>query len=106
MWEIALSSFAAVDSVLDFEAALTEEIGESIKFVYVERGRSIVKQCSPEFIAAYSAALDGQVERRLQQTSQSIGDLWYSAWIDAGEPALPADAESGRWQRIWRWLWD
>jgi hypothetical protein len=106
MWGIAERSFDAVDSVLRFEADLTQSMGEAKKYAFVERGRSVVKQCSPDFIDAYAEALDGQVERRLQLTSQCIGDLWFSAWIEAGEPQLPMSIERNWRQRIWSWLWD
>ncbi len=32
--------------------------------------------------------LDGMVERRLRLSIKTVGDLWYSAWIDAGQPVL------------------
>ena len=28
------------------------------------------------------------VERRLRLSVKVIGDLWYSAWVDAGQPIL------------------
>ena len=28
------------------------------------------------------------VERRLRLSIATIGDLWYSAWVDAGQPIL------------------
>ena len=28
------------------------------------------------------------VERRLRLSITAVGDLWYSAWIDAGQPIL------------------
>ena len=28
------------------------------------------------------------VERRLQSSIKAVGSLWYSAWIDAGQPNL------------------
>ena len=32
--------------------------------------------------------LNGMVERRLKLSISTIGTLWYSAWIDAGQPIL------------------
>jgi hypothetical protein len=36
------------------------------------------------------------VERRLRLSVATIGDLWYSAWVDAGQPILEGmqDSES------------
>jgi hypothetical protein len=32
--------------------------------------------------------LNGQVERRARASIQRVGSIWYSAWIDAGQPDL------------------
>jgi len=32
--------------------------------------------------------LSGMVERRMRKSITSIGNLWYSAWVDAGQPIL------------------
>ena len=37
---------------------------------------------------AYHNMLSGMVERRMRKTIISIGSLWYSAWVDAGQPIL------------------
>ena len=34
------------------------------------------------------------VERRLRLSITTVGDLWYSAWIDAGQPILEGMKES------------
>ena len=49
--------------------------------------RTIKTQC-PEFAGAYHDRLDGMVEARMQDAILSIGSVWYSAWIDAGQPDL------------------
>lgn len=34
--------------------------------------------------------LDGQVERRMRAAIKTIGDMWYTCWVDAGQPDLTA----------------
>lgn len=34
------------------------------------------------------------VERKLRLSIATIGDLWYSAWVDAGQPVLEGMQES------------
>ena len=34
------------------------------------------------------------VEKRLRLSIKTVGDLWYSAWIDAGQPILEGMKES------------
>ena len=89
-WAAVASSHAAVDSVLRFERELRATIGEAHSFAWVERGRVRERLHSDDFVAAYHAALDGQVERRMQAAVVAIGDAWTSAWIDAGSPPLPS----------------
>ena len=38
--------------------------------------------------------LNCMVERRLRLSITTVGDLWYSAWIDAGQPILEGMKES------------
>ena len=32
--------------------------------------------------------LNGVIERRLRLSVTKVGDLWFSAWVDAGQPVL------------------
>tara|TARA_B100000768_G_scaffold79855_1_gene75935 strand:- start:324 stop:515 length:192 start_codon:yes stop_codon:yes gene_type:complete len=32
--------------------------------------------------------LNGMIERRLRLSVTKVGDLWFSAWVDAGQPVL------------------
>ena len=34
--------------------------------------------------------LENQVERQMRASIKMIGDFWYSAWVDAGQPDLTA----------------
>ncbi|MEO0403610.1 MAG: integrase, partial [Bacteroidota bacterium] len=43
---------------------------------------------SEEFSDAYHNRLNGQVERRMRQSVIDIGSLWYTAWVNAGQPDL------------------
>ena len=43
---------------------------------------------SEEYSDAYHNMLSGMVERRMRKSITSIGNLWYSAWVDAGQPIL------------------
>ena len=43
---------------------------------------------------AYHTKLDGIVERRLRLSITTIGNLWYSAWVDAGQIILEGMQES------------
>jgi len=87
-WGAIESSFNALDSVLGFEKQLTKEYEQDKQYSYEKRGQKTIKQKSAEFSEAYHLMLNGMVERRLCLSIKTIGDLWYSAWVDAGQPIL------------------
>ena len=106
IWNATFTSHLAVDSVLYFEALISLEMGINATHAYVERGRTQQRMRSKEFVTQYHTALNGQVERRMQQSISTIGNLWYSAWIDAGQPSLQSKTVSGHswWAKIKQWI--
>lgn len=87
-WDIVGASFAAHDSVLRLERMLSSTFKADGKYAFVQRGGSTVKTYSEEYSEAYSALLNGMVERRMQQAIVSVGSYWYTAWVNAGSPDL------------------
>jgi hypothetical protein len=87
-WKTVEASHAGVDSVLLFEQELNESFPSDRKYVHEERGRVVMKNYSIEYSQAYHDMLDGQVERRMKQAVIAIGSLWYTAWVNAGQPNL------------------
>lgn len=90
VWQATLRSHAACDSVLRFEKELSEQWKASEKYSYEVRLNQNVKMHSVEFAKAYHQLLDGQVERQMRAAIQMIGNLWYTCWVDAGQPQLPS----------------
>ncbi len=90
IWDAVVQSHLALDSVLRFEKELTDEIGESKKFVIEQRGNSNVRTYSQEFSKEYHDQLNGMVERRMKAAVKLIADFWYTAWVDGGQPDLNA----------------
>ena len=93
-WHAVESSFNALDSVLGFEKQLAQEFEQDKQYAYEQRGAKTIKVKSADFSAAYHLKLDGMVERRLRLSISTIGNLWYSAWVDAGQPILEGMQES------------
>lgn len=85
-WKIVRESNALVDSVLGLEKQLSISFsGAEIKS-YIERNNQLVQSYSDSYVHAYDVALNGMVERRFKASIYAIASLWYSAWIDAGQP--------------------
>lgn len=85
-WEAVRTSHALVDSVLNMEKVLSA--GSPIKFNYETKGKQTVKVYSVAFSRRYHEKLSGMVERRFRASIKMTGDLWYTAWVDAGQPDL------------------
>ena len=64
------------------------------QYSYEKRGAKTIKVKSADFSLAYHTKLNGMVERRLRLSITTIGNLWYSAWMDAGQPILEGMQES------------
>ena len=86
-WAAIARSSAAVDSVLQFEKVLSEKM-ESKKFSFETKGKQTVKIVSIEYSKTYHQLLSGMVERQFRASVKMVGDVWYSAWVDAGQPDL------------------
>lgn len=87
-WDAVHASHMAVDSVLGLEKRLNEQFPEDRKYVFEDRGRGSMRFPSQEFTKAYEDAMGGMVERRMNASIITLGCFWYSAWVDAGQPAL------------------
>ncbi|HLG02323.1 MAG TPA: zinc dependent phospholipase C family protein, partial [Bacteroidia bacterium] len=87
-WEIVRVSHAAVDSVLKLEAQLNATTPADRKYAFENRGQNTVHTYSEEYTKAYSDLLNGMVERRMCASVITLGSLWYTAWVNAGQPDL------------------
>lgn len=87
-WDIVRVSHSQVDSVLKLEAALNGTMPSDQKYAFEQRGNTTVKTYSRAYTTAYSKALNGMVERRMRAAILMVGSLWYTAWVNAGQPDL------------------
>lgn len=87
-WKILRNTYSYKDSVLLIEARLSKKFASDRKFSFSERNGLVVKEYSGEYSNAYHKALNGMVERQMRSSILEVGSFWYSAWVDAGQPAL------------------
>ena len=88
IWDVVEHSFNAVDSVLTFEKQLSTEWSEDRKFSFEKRGMVTMKVYSKEFSEEYARRLDGMHNRRMRESILTVGSLWFTAYINAGQPDL------------------
>ena len=83
-----MESHTFVDSVLLIEKRLSVTFPSDLQYCYDERMLKNVRQPCRAYAQAYSDAMQGQVESRMRSAIQTVGDAWYTAWVDAGQPNL------------------
>ncbi|WP_147205000.1 zinc dependent phospholipase C family protein [Segetibacter aerophilus] len=88
IWKRVLESGAEADTVLQNEAFLTSKFATDRKYAFEERNGKLVRQYSSGFTVGYNNTLKGMVERRMRTAITSTASLWYTAWINAGQPNL------------------
>jgi hypothetical protein len=87
-WNAVKGSFVEKDSVLLLEADLNKRFPTDRKYGYDSRGNQTVKTYSEEYTGEYDKLMNGMVERRMRAAIELVGSLWYTAWVDAGQPDL------------------
>ncbi len=86
-WKMVANANAALDSVLVFEKELFKNEGK-FKFSFETKGRQTQKVVSAAYSEKYHLALSGMVERQMRASVKMVGDIWFTAWVDAGQPDL------------------
>ena len=84
IWKVVEESYAAKDSVLNFESELSKSWPADKKYS-IEKNKKVF---TAEYSEAYNRKLNGMVERRMQNAILAVGSFWYTAWVNAGQPDL------------------
>lgn len=88
IWDVVHDSHLSVDSVLRIEKEVTRDLPSDQKYSFERRGNTTVSVYSYEFSQEYHRRMNNMVERRLRAAISAVGSIWYTAWIDAGQPDL------------------
>ena len=86
-WIAVAQANQALDSVLQFEKRIFQKSGDA-KFNFETKGKQTIKVVSPKYAREYHEMLSGMVERQMNASIKMVGDVWYTAWVDAGQPDL------------------
>ncbi len=88
-WNIVLSSHEEVERVLSLEKELSKTYPSDQQYCFDNRlNKSTRTQCV-EYARAYAQAMDNMVEERFRIAVKAVGDAWYTAWVDGGQPIPP-----------------
>ena len=95
IWNSVLQANQFVDSLFLIEKQATQSVGASKKFAFEDKGKRTVKVYSEKYAQAYHEAMP-VVERQMHRSIKLIGDFWFTAWIEAGQPDLSKITKSNK----------
>jgi hypothetical protein len=88
-WDLVLGSHLEVERVLSLEKELSTTYPSDKQFCFEDRmNQNIRTQCT-DYARAYHQSMDKMVEDRFRVAVKAVGDAWYTAWIEAGQPEAP-----------------
>jgi hypothetical protein len=87
-WSWVLASHKELNKLFHMATQVSSEIRESEKYSFEQKGQALIKTPSLKYSLAYHKALNYQIESRFSSAVQHVGDLWYSAWLQAGQPSF------------------
>lgn len=87
-WELIGESHLKVDTIYRVFDSLMVVMNPDVVFAHEMRGQSTVRTFSREFSDAMEIGMNHMVERQMQRAVKSVGDFWYTAWVNAGQPDL------------------
>ncbi len=87
-WELIEESHAKVDTIYMIFDSLMVHLPSDVIFAHEMRGQSTQMTYSRTFSHTMHEAMNGMVERQMQRAVKSVGDFWYTAWVNAGQPDL------------------
>jgi hypothetical protein len=88
VWQTVKASHQASDSVFYFEKELTNHFRADKKYSYELRNNILTRTYSREFSEKYHQMLNNQVQRRMKASVKMVSDIWYTCWVNAGQPDL------------------
>lgn len=85
-WEWILEAHTYVGPLLQIEANLNAKTKPVNKYVFLKKGSLLTKTYAPTYAKDYHKLLNKQIEHQFNQAVQHIGNVWYSAWLESGQP--------------------
>jgi hypothetical protein len=88
IWDNILEAHNLLDRIFSLEKELDRSFPADQKYSFETRGQSTVKVYSEAYSKAYDDLLKGMVEAQLRKSIKHVADVWFTCWVDAGQPDL------------------
>jgi hypothetical protein len=93
IWDCIRESAGFVPLVLEADCRVRDSIPEDDWKVPEMRGQTRVMAYSPTYSMLYSRFLGNLMEERMRSAIHRLGSLWFTAWVEAGQPVLETDVK-------------
>lgn len=95
IWNLVRMSHLLVDSIFQaYDLQLNQKPTDKV-YSYEIRGQALSRVYSREFALALHWEMNEMVTRQMRQAVKCVGDFWYTAWVNAGQPDLKELEERG-----------
>lgn len=88
IWQLVLESAAAADTVLHTEKSLVRNFPSGQIYAFTNRNGKVDRRFSHAFVKVYNQNMNDMVARRMCRAIHAVASLWYTAWVNAGQPDL------------------
>ncbi len=89
-WELIKTSHYKVDTIYQVFDSLLLHVSGDLVYAHEMRGQASGRVYSQYFSEVFHTALHGMVERQMRLAVNTVGDFWFTAWVNAGQPDLQA----------------
>ncbi len=87
-WELIEISHLKVDTVYMVFDSLRKHMPDDLMYAHETRGQAINRVYSRDFSRAFHKGMNDMVGRQMQMAVRTVGDFWFTAWVNAGQPEL------------------
>ncbi len=87
-WTLVEASHNTIDSIFMADELLRKEFPTDRKFVVEQKWGGNKRQFSKEYGIAFNTYTNYLVERQFKKAIHAVASIWYSAWVNAGQPDL------------------
>ncbi|HEY0272855.1 MAG TPA: zinc dependent phospholipase C family protein [Chitinophaga sp.] len=88
IWEAVISSGRAADTVLRAEQTLRQQYPEAERYAFGFRKGKLARDYAYAYTQRYQQLLGDMVVRRMRASMAGVASIWYTAWVNAGQPDL------------------
>jgi hypothetical protein len=88
LWKDFKTAYALVPQILEKEKEVSAKFTPETKYKTQMRYGRETKVYTKEFAIAYANELGATINGQLNAAANMITDFWYTAWVNAGKPAL------------------